>query len=115
VSDSKQVSGEGLGWWVIAGEAMIEMLRRAAGGEDPDMIYTEEYANSEHEKPEGAGVGRREDMYVNVSGTWGDYVMLDEFTECSNNSVPVYLLREVWESLGAPEGMTITVVADAPE
>ena len=34
-----------LGWWVISGEMLIEILRRAASGEDPDMLYTEAYAN----------------------------------------------------------------------
>ena len=38
-----------MGWWVISGEALIAMLRRAHNGEDPDLLYAEEYANSEHE------------------------------------------------------------------
>lgn len=41
-----------LGWWAISGEALMEMLRRVAAGEDPDLIYAEEYANSQHEDAE---------------------------------------------------------------
>ena len=40
-----------MGWWVVSGENLLDMLRRAHGGEDPDLIYAEEYANSEHERP----------------------------------------------------------------
>jgi len=43
-----------MGWWVISGEALLEMLRRARDGEDPDLIYAEEYANAGHEHPEEA-------------------------------------------------------------
>lgn len=43
----------GLGWWAIAGEAFLEALRRAHAGEDPDLIYAEYYANSDHEHVEG--------------------------------------------------------------
>jgi hypothetical protein len=39
-------------WWVISEESIREMLSRSAAGEDPDMIYTEFYANSEVEHPE---------------------------------------------------------------
>lgn len=38
-----------LGWWVISGENLLNLLRRAAAGEDPDALYLEEYANSEHD------------------------------------------------------------------
>lgn len=38
-----------LGWWTIAGEVLLLMLRRVAAGEDPDLIYAELYANSMHE------------------------------------------------------------------
>lgn len=41
-----------LGWWTISGEALLDMLRRASNGEDPDLVYAEEYANSEHEHPD---------------------------------------------------------------
>ena len=39
----------GLGWWTISGEAFIDALRRAHAGEDPDLLYAEHYANSDHE------------------------------------------------------------------
>jgi len=38
-----------LGYWAISGESLMSMLYRVANGEDPDMVYAEEYANSEHE------------------------------------------------------------------
>ena len=41
-----------MGWWVISGEALMGILRRVAQGEQPDLVYTEEYANSSHERPE---------------------------------------------------------------
>lgn len=41
-----------LGWWTISGADMLAMLRRAHAGEDPDLIYAEAYANSDHEYPE---------------------------------------------------------------
>ena len=41
-----------MGWWVLSGDNLLDMLRRAHAGEDPDLIYAEEYANSEHERPE---------------------------------------------------------------
>lgn len=40
-----------LGWWVIRGEDLLELLHRAHAGADPDLLYIEEYANSEHERP----------------------------------------------------------------
>ena len=40
-----------LGWWTIKGEALLDLLRRAAAGEDPDLLYAEAYANAEHERP----------------------------------------------------------------
>lgn len=42
-----------LGWWAISGEALLDMLRRVASGEDPDLVYAEEYANSENTQAEG--------------------------------------------------------------
>ena len=39
-----------LGWWAIAGEELLAALRRVAGGEDPDLVYAELYANSDHEE-----------------------------------------------------------------
>jgi hypothetical protein len=37
-----------LGWWVISGENLMAMLRAVADGSDPDLVYAEHYANSEH-------------------------------------------------------------------
>lgn len=42
-----------LGWWAISGEAFLTALRRAYAGEDPDLIYAEQYANSDVERVEG--------------------------------------------------------------
>ena len=39
-----------LGWHVVSGEDLLAMLHRAADGEDPDMVYMEEWANAEHER-----------------------------------------------------------------
>lgn len=47
-------SCKGLGWHVISGEDLLRMLRRVAAGEDPNMVYAEEYANADHEQVEGA-------------------------------------------------------------
>jgi hypothetical protein len=40
-----------MSWWAISGDALLDLLRRAAAGEDPDLLYAEEYANAEHELP----------------------------------------------------------------
>jgi len=37
-----------LGWWSISGEDLLAALKRARF-EDPDLVYAELYANSEHE------------------------------------------------------------------
>ncbi len=37
-----------LGWWVIAGEDLLSMLREVADGADPDIVYAEHYVNSDH-------------------------------------------------------------------
>ncbi len=42
-------------WHVIERKRLMELLRRAHEGEDPDMLYIEEYANAEHEPIPGAG------------------------------------------------------------
>lgn len=42
--------GDVMGWWVIDGESLLAMLKRVAEGEDPDLVYAEEYANSEIEQ-----------------------------------------------------------------
>jgi hypothetical protein len=36
-------------WWVIEGEFLMSLLRRAHKGEDPDLLYAEAYANSDTE------------------------------------------------------------------
>lgn len=36
-------------WWTINQDALLDMLRRAHAGEDPDFVLMEEYANSDHE------------------------------------------------------------------
>lgn len=43
--------GGGDSWWVIGGDVFKEALQRAHEGEDPDLLYTEFYANSEEETP----------------------------------------------------------------
>lgn len=40
-----------LGWWALPGDVLLDLLRRAHAGEDPDLLYAEEYANCEHEQP----------------------------------------------------------------
>jgi hypothetical protein len=45
--------GDNLGWHVISGEDLLAMLRRVAAGEEPDMVYAEEYVNAERETVEG--------------------------------------------------------------
>ena len=39
-----------LGWWTISGAALLDMLRQVSAGADPDMVYAEAYANSDHER-----------------------------------------------------------------
>lgn len=36
-------------WHVIEAKRLMELLRRAYGGENPDLIYIEEYVNAERE------------------------------------------------------------------
>ena len=43
------------GWWVIAGHYLLEALRKVAAGDDPEMVYTELYANSDIERYEPDG------------------------------------------------------------
>ncbi|WP_255354720.1 hypothetical protein [Frankia sp. R43] len=38
---------------MISGEDLLRMLRRCAGGESPDHVYAEEYANAEIEHLDG--------------------------------------------------------------
>lgn len=35
------------GWHVIAGELLLDLLRRVAAGEDPELVYLELYANAD--------------------------------------------------------------------
>lgn len=37
-------------WWVIEGEFLASLLRRAHEGEDPELLYVEAYSNSETER-----------------------------------------------------------------
>lgn len=39
-------------WWAISEDAFLDALRRVAAGEDPDLVYAEFYANSDHEHVE---------------------------------------------------------------
>jgi hypothetical protein len=36
-------------WWSISGTGLLHLLRRVADGEDPDMVYAEEYANGDRD------------------------------------------------------------------
>lgn len=38
-----------LGWWAIHSDTIIDGLRRAHAGEDPDLIFAELWANSDHD------------------------------------------------------------------
>lgn len=40
-----------LGWHVIHGEDLLALLRRCAARENPDLVYAELLANSEHDQP----------------------------------------------------------------
>lgn len=42
-----------LGWCVLHATDLIGMLTRAHEGEDPDLLFAEWYANSDHEHVEG--------------------------------------------------------------
>lgn len=39
-----------MSWWVIEDEQLLMALRRCGNGEDPDMVYTELYANTRVDK-----------------------------------------------------------------
>ena len=39
----------GMGWWAQSGEQLLAMLNEVKAGADPDMVYAEAYANSDHE------------------------------------------------------------------
>ena len=36
------------GWWTVADTTLKDLLRRVAGGEDPEMVYMEHFANATH-------------------------------------------------------------------
>ena len=40
-------------YWAISEEAILAMLHRVAAGEDPDLVYAEEYVNSDRENVQG--------------------------------------------------------------
>jgi hypothetical protein len=40
-------------WHVVADDRLMELLRRAHAGEDPDLLYIEEYVNAERETVDG--------------------------------------------------------------
>lgn len=44
--------GESECWHVIDRERLMQLLRRAHAGEDPDLLYIEEYVNAEREEIE---------------------------------------------------------------
>ena len=39
-----------MSWHVISEEHLLELLRRVASGEDPDMVYLEVYVNASREE-----------------------------------------------------------------
>jgi hypothetical protein len=41
-----------LGWWAINGGTLMDGLRRAHSGEDPDLLFAELWANSDHSQEE---------------------------------------------------------------
>lgn len=40
-------------WWAISAEDFLEALRRCHAGENPDVVYLEYDANSDHESVKG--------------------------------------------------------------
>lgn len=40
-------------WWVISEPDFLEALHRAHNGENPEIVYAEWYANSDHEQVPG--------------------------------------------------------------
>jgi len=44
---------DALGWWTISGVALLDALKRAHDGDDPDIVYAELYANSDVENVPG--------------------------------------------------------------
>jgi hypothetical protein len=54
VSDRTPDEAAPMPWHVINGETLIGLLRRAHAGEDPDLLYIEEYVNSDRDEVDGA-------------------------------------------------------------
>lgn len=42
-----------MSWHVIHEDTLLAMLRRVASGEDPDIVYAEQYVNADHENVGG--------------------------------------------------------------
>ncbi len=40
-------------WWCMDSDILLTLLRRVADGEDPDMVYAEQYANADIEYVDG--------------------------------------------------------------
>jgi hypothetical protein len=40
-------------WWSISEERLLDLLRRAHNGEDPELLYAEQYANADVTHVEG--------------------------------------------------------------
>jgi hypothetical protein len=40
-------------WWAISEDRLLDLLRRARNGEDPELLYAEEYANADVTHVEG--------------------------------------------------------------
>lgn len=47
--DEEVMSGNDLGWHVIAGDHLLEVLRRVENGEKADLVYAELLADAEQE------------------------------------------------------------------
>lgn len=45
-------------WHVVHAETLLHMLRRVRDGDDPDLVYLEEFANATHERHPGDGGAR---------------------------------------------------------
>lgn len=62
-----------LGWWVISGEELLDLLRRCHAGEDPDLVYAEAYANTEIDrKREEEPVSKDLDKINTSAALWID-------------------------------------------
>jgi hypothetical protein len=68
-----------LGFHVISGEHFVELLRRAYAGEDPELVYVEEYVNADHKHIEEEGTMTEDKAleWTKVFSTW----ILETFIE----------------------------------